>query len=170
MRRYGSLINTNPFKVYLFNCSWYQQFEGGWKKNSLHCVASRRVWFWNYNAVLLALHALLNMTMLVTFVLTKYFNVHILLLIHVPDPQSRPVIITIFTCVCSSVLPHFSKNLVKQNKFQARIVISTGRTMGMAEGIMFSLFICILRSIAWHLQADEDNCRWDLPVFFAASA
>ena len=58
------------------------------------------------------------------------------LLIHEADPQSRSGVITIFArVVCPSVRPKFS-NLAKQNNFQERIVIATGRTASLAEWII----------------------------------
>ena len=54
---------------------------------------------------------------------------HFGFLIHRADPQSRPVVIIIFIHgVCTSV--H------KQNKFQVRIVIATGRFVGLPERII----------------------------------
>ena len=50
-------------------------------------------------------------------------------LIHVADPQSRPVVIIVFTHV---VRPHFSI----QNKFQAKTIFATGETVGLAEWII----------------------------------
>ena len=61
-------------------------------------------------------------------------------MIHEPDPQSLPVVITIFArVVCPSVLTY--QNLIKQNKVQARIVIATGGTVGLAECIIDSILI-----------------------------
>ena len=52
-------------------------------------------------------------------------------LIHETDPQSRPVVITMFApVVCTSVLTF--QNLTKQNKVQARKVIATGVNVGLA--------------------------------------
>ena len=49
------------------------------------------------------------------------------------DPQSRPVVITIFTRVVRpSVHPHLSKS----RKVQARLEISTGGNVGRAEWII----------------------------------
>ena len=49
------------------------------------------------------------------------------------DPQSRPVVITIFRCVvCTSVRPHFSK----ARKVQVKIMIATGMDVGLAEWII----------------------------------
>ena len=56
-------------------------------------------------------------------------------LIHEADPQSRPVVITIFTHVVRPYVPTF-QNLTKQNNFQVRIVIATGWTVGLAEWII----------------------------------
>ena len=54
--------------------------------------------------------------------------------VNIFDPLSRPVVITIFTHVRSSV--HNIQNLVKSNKFQMKIVIVTGETLSLAEGII----------------------------------
>ena len=52
------------------------------------------------------------------------------------DPQSRPVVIIVFTHVRWYVRPTF-QNLAKQNKFQAKtIVTSTGENVGLAEWII----------------------------------
>ena len=63
------------------------------------------------------------------------------LLFHEADPQSRPVVITIFArFVCTSVRPSplfkISQNKTKQ-KVQARIVIATGGTLGLGEWIIY---------------------------------
>ena len=62
-----------------------------------------------------------------------------------PEPtrptHSRPVVITTFTCgVCTSVhlyaLVHFSKFRKTKQLSKGRIVIATGRTVGLVEGII----------------------------------
>ena len=57
------------------------------------------------------------------------------LLIHEADPQSRPIVITIFERVVRPSVLTF-QNLAKQNNFQARIVMATDRTVGLAEWII----------------------------------
>ena len=59
-------------------------------------------------------------------------------MIHEAESQLRPGVITIFTCgVCTSVLRlRDSKYLAKQSKFQVRILIATGGTVGLAEWII----------------------------------
>ena len=55
------------------------------------------------------------------------------------DPRglpSLPLVITIFTHVVCPSVPTFFQNLAKQNKAQARIVISTGGTVSLAEWII----------------------------------
>ena len=49
------------------------------------------------------------------------------LMIHEADPQSRPVVITIFTYVPVSTF----QNLAKQNKVLVKIVIAKGKTVGL---------------------------------------
>ena len=63
-------------------------------------------------------------------------------LIHEANPQSRPVVITIFACVvCTSVIPSVS---TFQYEVQARIVIATGVNVGLAEWIIDSTrVLCI---------------------------
>ena len=57
-------------------------------------------------------------------------------MIHEADPQSRPVVIIIFARgVCTSVRPHIL-NFANQSNFQAKIVIATGGTIGLAEWII----------------------------------
>ena len=70
-----------------------------------------------------------------------------LFLIHKAGPQSRPVVITIFARgVCPSVRPHFSKSHKKTHR-QVRIVIATGRTVGLAEWIIDGTYVCFLHCI-----------------------
>ena len=52
---------------------------------------------------------------------------------HSADPQSRQVMITVFTHVVLKYVPTF-QNLAKQTKFQVKIVIATGGTVGPAGG------------------------------------
>ena len=59
------------------------------------------------------------------------------ILIHWANPQSRPVVIIVFTHVVRSyvhqyVCPQFSK----QNKFQVKTMFTTGETVGLAEWII----------------------------------
>ena len=58
-------------------------------------------------------------------------------MIHEADPQSRPVVITIFTHnVCPYVRPvTYFQNLAKRNRFQM-IAIAIGGIVGLAEGII----------------------------------
>ena len=60
------------------------------------------------------------------------------------DPRSRPAVITIFAgVVFPSVRPSVPtfQNLAKQNNFQVRIVIATGRTVGLAEWIIYGIHV-----------------------------
>ena len=62
-------------------------------------------------------------------------------LIHLANPQSRPVVITIFArSVWTFVRPTF-QNFAKQNNFQGRIV--TGTTVGLAEWIIDDPLFCL---------------------------
>ena len=62
-----------------------------------------------------------------------YLQPYNLILIHEADPQSHPVVITIFTHVIrQSVLFHFSKSR-KTNNFHVKIEIGTWETPGLAE-------------------------------------
>ena len=58
-------------------------------------------------------------------------------LIHLTDPQSRPVVITIFTPRLS-IHPSVStfQNRSKQNNFQVRVMIATGGIADLAEWII----------------------------------
>ena len=74
------------------------------------------------------------------------------LLFHESDPQSQPVVITIFArVVCPSVRPLFK---ISQNQVQVRIVITTGGTVGLARWIIADThvlcFILSLRSRISH--------------------
>ena len=95
------------------------------------------------------------------------------ILIHSADPQSRPVVITIFThvvrlSVCQSV-PTF-QNLAKQNNFQVRIVIATGHTVVWPRGslttpVLFLLFpVNYFRFINWDSLSNQSfkygNDKW----------
>ena len=51
------------------------------------------------------------------------------------DPQSLPVVIIVFTHVVRPSVPTF-QNLAKQNKFQAKTMFTTGKTVGLAEWII----------------------------------
>ena len=65
------------------------------------------------------------------------------LLIHIADPHSRPVVITIFVrSVCPS-------NLAKQ-KFDVRIVIATGVRNGGSGQVDHCLHTCSLFSLQYH--------------------
>ena len=57
------------------------------------------------------------------------------LLIHSADPQSRSVVITIFTHVVRPSVPIF-QNRAKHNKFQLEIVSATGGNVGLAKWII----------------------------------
>ena len=59
------------------------------------------------------------------------------LLIHEADPQTWPVVVTIFACVVCSSLPTF-QNLAKQNKIQARIVIANGGIVDLPSGSLMA--------------------------------
>ena len=67
---------------------------------------------------------------------TIWVKMNTSILIHEDDPQSRPVVITIFTRV--SVLPSVStfQNHTNLNNFQAKIVIATDGNVGLAEWII----------------------------------
>ena len=56
-----------------------------------------------------------------------------ILLIHSAEPQSRPVVIIVFTLVVR--LSTF-QNLSKQNKFQVKAMFTTGETVDMAQWII----------------------------------
>ena len=58
------------------------------------------------------------------------------MLIHEAYLQSRPVVNTIFTRGVRPSVPTFQNNLAMQNNFQLRIVMATGGTVGLAEGII----------------------------------
>ena len=62
------------------------------------------------------------------------------ILIHEADRQLRPVVITIFAHVLCPSVPTF-KNLTKQNKVQARVVITTGGTVGLTEWIIDDTYV-----------------------------
>ena len=53
-------------------------------------------------------------------------------LIHSADPHIRPVVIT----VSAHVSVHAFQNIAKQNKLQVNIMIATGVTVCLAEGII----------------------------------
>ena len=67
-----------------------------------------------------------------------------LLLIHEAGPKSRPVVIIVFA---HNVRPH----LLKQNKFQAKTMFTTGETVGLAEWIIDDIclvvFFCTTRNL-----------------------
>ena len=71
-----------------------------------------------------------------------------ILLIHEVNPQSRPVVITIFARVVCPSVPTF-KNLAKQNKFQVRIVIATGETVGLASWIINGTHVLFFFVSVW---------------------
>ena len=67
-----------------------------------------------------------------------------LLLIHEANPQSQPVVITVFTHV---IRPYFNLSglsiptfqiLAKQNNFHVKIMIATGRTVGWPSGSLMT--------------------------------
>ena len=59
-------------------------------------------------------------------------------LIHSADPQSRPVVITIFTNV---LCLYIYRNRAKHNHFPVRIVSATSEIVGLAEGILLHFYI-----------------------------
>ena len=81
-----------------------------------------------------------------TFITCKIVFVCCFIFTHEADPQSQPVVITIFI---QGVRPSFRlpfptfQNLAKLNKLQVAIVIATGETVGLAEGIIYDLFLFI---------------------------
>ena len=71
-------------------------------------------------------------------------------LIHEDDTQSRPVVL-IIRDVCTSVSTfHYSKSR-KQNQFKVRIVITTGGTASLAEGIIDEPCLLMITSVMIHL-------------------
>ena len=56
-------------------------------------------------------------------------------LIHLADPQSRPVMIIVFARFVRPSVPTF-QNLIKQNKFQVKTLFTTGEIVGLGEWIM----------------------------------
>ena len=78
------------------------------------------------------MHIQINILNVLWFVTNaKSISLFYILLIHQADPQSRPVVITIFARVVCPSIPTF-QNLAKQNNSQVRIVIDTGGTVGLA--------------------------------------
>ena len=63
-------------------------------------------------------------------------------LIHLADPQSRPVVIIVFTLVVRPSVPTF-QHLTKQHNFQMKIVIATDRTVGLVERIIDDTYLVI---------------------------
>ena len=69
-----------------------------------------------------------------------------ILLIHSADPQTRPVVIIIFEQIyVRTSVPTF-QIIAKQNKRHVKIVVTTGETVGLAEGIIDD--ICIVN---WYI-------------------
>ena len=56
-------------------------------------------------------------------------------LIHSAAPQSRPVVIIVFTHVVRTQVPTF-QNLAKRYKFQVKTMFITGEIVGLAEWII----------------------------------
>ena len=88
------------------------------------------------------------------------------LLIHEADPESRPVVITISHVV--SFRPYVTfQDLAKQNKLQARIVIATGRTAGLAEWINDSTHCIVFHVSFSHKLHRPWVVLLKIPKFFA---
>ena len=72
--------------------------------------------------------------------LIPLLSLYTAILIHVANPQSRPVVITIFRRGCPSI-PTF-QILLKENNYQVTIVIATGGTVDLAEWIILVYMSC----------------------------
>ena len=106
--------------------------------------------------------------MLLTFRERRYA-----VLIHSANPQSRPVGIIVFAHVVRpSVRPSVRPHISKQNKFQAKTMVSTGETLGLAEWIiddtpvLYYLILSLFRHCyKWCMQF-HIHCHAILSIFW----
>ena len=93
----------------------------------------------------------------------KYVSISSIL-IHENDPQSQPVVITVFARGVRTSVPTF-QNLAKQNKFQARIVITIDEDYGSCDSgwvdhwwqecLVSVLFHLTLEAKLWHMPSKK---------------
>ena len=81
------------------------------------------------------------------------------ILIHSAYPQSRLVVIIVFTHVIRPSVPTF-QNLARQNKFQVKTMFTTGETVDLAEWInddtclvLFLFSLWVNWRISWRIRA-----------------
>ena len=87
-----------------------------------------------------------------------HFTKKVIDLIHSAHPQSRQVVITIFTeVVRTCVRSHFSKS--RKNKTKVKILIATGVTVGLAEWIIDDNCLVTIHSTFTSLDRDI-ICFW----------
>ena len=79
-----------------------------------------------------------------TFILIGVDMNQVQFFIHSANPKSRHML---------SVRPHFSK----QNKLQAKTMVATGETVGLAEWIIDDTYLVILTFDYWRMEATQDQ-------------